>query len=315
MRRISDQVSDFPCSHAVPIMRRGLTGGRGFTLIEVLVVVAIIALLISILLPSLARAKEQSKATVCLSNLKQQGVGFSTYAVDNTARLPMSGKWQRYTLMEGVNGQGGDHYIRTNQGALYPRYVGQTLHLFYCPSDKKYDVYYPRSKSMFMSRYLHPWDATGANTTSDPKNFPIMNYNYALPVAGGKSPLDAGRNMYPADSMTHPDGSFSPYYQYVTDKADQTPELAASFLGPFPPGARGKYNVLALTTDAYFGGFKGYHIDGLNVLYSDFHARRVPDPKKRLQNDIGGELSYTAGSIASGGGRAFIAWDYLSKQH
>ncbi|MBI4582281.1 MAG: type II secretion system protein [Planctomycetes bacterium] len=51
----------------------------GFTLIEVLVVVAIIALLISILVPSLRAAREQSRNTVCMSQLRQFGYGFEFY--------------------------------------------------------------------------------------------------------------------------------------------------------------------------------------------------------------------------------------------
>lgn len=53
---------------------------KGFTLIELLVVVAIIALLISILLPSLNRAREQVKATVCMANLRSMGQAFTMYA-------------------------------------------------------------------------------------------------------------------------------------------------------------------------------------------------------------------------------------------
>ncbi|MFO0973352.1 MAG: prepilin-type N-terminal cleavage/methylation domain-containing protein [Phycisphaerae bacterium] len=53
-----------------------------FTLIELLVVVAIIALLISILLPSLSRARELSKRTVCLSNIRSLGQGMYIYAQD-----------------------------------------------------------------------------------------------------------------------------------------------------------------------------------------------------------------------------------------
>lgn len=62
---------------------------RGFTLIELLVVVAIIALLISILLPSLARARELSKRTVCAANLKGTGNGFATYATANSDEWPI----------------------------------------------------------------------------------------------------------------------------------------------------------------------------------------------------------------------------------
>ena len=72
---------------------------RGFTLIEILVVVAIIALLISILLPSLARAREQSRATVCLSSLRQHGIAFSGYSADNRAVLPWAGSF-RFSLAE-----------------------------------------------------------------------------------------------------------------------------------------------------------------------------------------------------------------------
>jgi prepilin-type N-terminal cleavage/methylation domain-containing protein len=56
---------------------------QAFTLIELLVVVAIIALLISILLPSLQSAREQGKRTVCLSNMGQLGKGSHGYAVDD----------------------------------------------------------------------------------------------------------------------------------------------------------------------------------------------------------------------------------------
>ncbi|HVX86630.1 MAG TPA: prepilin-type N-terminal cleavage/methylation domain-containing protein [Phycisphaerae bacterium] len=60
----------------------------GFTLIELLVVVAIIALLISILLPSLARARDQAKKTACASNLHQLGIALTTYTSEFDGNLP-----------------------------------------------------------------------------------------------------------------------------------------------------------------------------------------------------------------------------------
>jgi prepilin-type N-terminal cleavage/methylation domain-containing protein len=59
-----------------------------FTLIELLVVVAIIAVLIAILLPSLGKARQMARTTVCLTHLRQIGIGFTTYSADYTGCLP-----------------------------------------------------------------------------------------------------------------------------------------------------------------------------------------------------------------------------------
>ncbi len=61
-----------------------------FTLIELLVVVAILALLISILLPSLSRARAQAKATKCGSNLSSVGKAIHTYLSENRGVFPLS---------------------------------------------------------------------------------------------------------------------------------------------------------------------------------------------------------------------------------
>jgi prepilin-type N-terminal cleavage/methylation domain-containing protein/prepilin-type processing-associated H-X9-DG protein len=81
-------------------------GLRGFTLVELLVVISIIALMTSILLPSLTRAQEQAQRTHCLANQHQLMLVWSMYNVDNEGRLCrpafVTGDLQRYTKIKDI---------------------------------------------------------------------------------------------------------------------------------------------------------------------------------------------------------------------
>ena len=61
---------------------------KGFTLVELLVVIGIIALLISILLPALSKARESANRTKCLSNIRQITMGFYSYCQSNKGSFP-----------------------------------------------------------------------------------------------------------------------------------------------------------------------------------------------------------------------------------
>lgn len=66
---------------------------RAFTLIELLVVIAIIAILAAILFPVFAQAREKARQTICLSNVKQLGLGVMMYMQDFDETVPIGGYW------------------------------------------------------------------------------------------------------------------------------------------------------------------------------------------------------------------------------
>ena len=90
---------------------------RAFTLVELLVVISIIALMLAILMPSLAKARRLAKNVICQSNLRQIGLGVTAYVNEYKGAIPYSGK---YVFMNPNNKESKNNWI----GLLTPYLSG-----------------------------------------------------------------------------------------------------------------------------------------------------------------------------------------------
>lgn len=102
---------------------------QGFTLVELMVVLAIIAVLVSLFLPTLRRAREQAQRVQCMSNIRQVTQAFTAYATDHDGQ---------FLCLESGNAQVGIA-SPSDDGqvilALYP-YIHNSR-VFHCPADPR----------------------------------------------------------------------------------------------------------------------------------------------------------------------------------
>src|SRR4051812_36211783 len=95
---------------------RRLLRSNGFTLVELLVVIGIIAVLISVLLPTLSRARESARRTQCLSNLRQIAVLLNMYANVNQQQVPI-GYLANHNTAGGAAAEGNCYFISTTSAS------------------------------------------------------------------------------------------------------------------------------------------------------------------------------------------------------
>ena len=107
-----------------------------FTLVELLIVIGVIALLISVLLPSLAKAREAANRSACLSNARQLTAAFMMYANHNRGLLPWAGLgihqdaawiWWDKTHVDNIGAHGIGPYLNLSRDSR----------VLFCPSDPR----------------------------------------------------------------------------------------------------------------------------------------------------------------------------------
>jgi len=231
---------------------------KGFTLVELLVVIGIIAILISILLPSLNKARAAAQRAACLSNLRSIGQAFAIYAAENKQQITLGTTGGDYRGAYNVAAIGGGGDVRwPSWGPLYKARMLKEPRYLYCPSDT----------SPYHQFATGPWN----------------NWLPEDPTANTNKAVRAGYFIRPCDA------NYIPVLWRTTSGSVPAPPIdnknSPAFLwSPYPRIS--KMKRIALAADIFSSPWRlnQRHNKGLNVLYADGSATWFE--RKTLTNDI-----------------------------